>query len=152
MTQLGFLHQGQSEAERSVRDQWGSTRRTPTPSLWKAGQGRRMPSQDEARAYAVRAETQKGAGRNESQRPALSLSLRRGSWREETRAFGTQLFGFGWHERHIRAQSLPPTPGSTHTSPWPPALTSRRCPRPPPPHLALRYPQPTPGAPALPFQ
>lgn len=111
----------------SVTPQWalhGGRLRLPCGRHAKGGG---CYPRDEARAYAVRAEDAERSGPERV--PGASLCCHspsgEGVAEKETRAFGTQLFGSGWHDRQsIRAQSLPPTPGSTHTSTWPPALTS----------------------------
>lgn len=113
----------------SVTPQWalhGGRLRLPCGRHAKGGG---CYPRDEARAYAVRAEDAERIGPERV--PGASLYCHspsgEGVGERKTRAFGTQLFGSGWHERQsIRAQSLPPTPGSTHTSTWPPALTSPR--------------------------
>ena len=64
--------------------------------------------------------------------PPSSVTLPgEGVGKRETRAFGTQLLGSGWHKRQsIRARPLPPTPAHTrehkhtHTSTRPPAPAS----------------------------
>lgn len=99
--------------------------------------------------------------------PPSSVTLPgEGVGKRETRAFGTQLLGSGWHKRQsIRARPLPPTPAHTrehkhtHTSTRPPAPASpQTCGAsplpptpisPPGPAASLRAHQ---GAPRSPFQ
>ena len=143
----------------SVTPQWalhGGRLRLPCGRHAKGGG---CYPRDEARAYAVRAEDAERSGPERV--PGASLYCHspsgEGVGERKTRAFGTQLFGSGWHERQsIRAQSLPPTPEARtralgpRRSPPREAAEPRRCPRPPPPQPGPAATLSPPGRPCAP--
>lgn len=160
MTQLGLLHQDQTEAERGSRDPAvGSPRRPPTPPRARRAKGGGCYPRDAARASAARATRQREArARIRAGRLATQSLAARGE--RDTRAFGTQLLGSSWHgRRSIGAQPLLPTAAHTGTR----ARTRAQAPASPPgcePSRCLQTPRPTgpattrgahPGACALPL-
>ena len=122
VTQLGLLHQGQTEAERSGRDPAvGSPPRTPTPSPYKARQGLRILSQGwGAGLCSQRRRRRKARTWTSPRRLALqSLSPRGGSWREGHKGL--------WYPavrlRLARAPEHPCAASAAHTRAHPGAQT-----------------------------